>query len=54
MLITTTIFPVATSPTARAYGLCGWTTVFFGATNPMVTGTPKPHHQRPKEASPPT
>ena len=54
MLITTNISAVVTAPSSRAYAQCGWNTVFVGATDPMVTGTPKPHQQRPKEASPPT
>ncbi len=54
MLITTNISAVVTAPSSRVSAPCGWNTVFFGTTDPMATGTPKPHHQRPKEASPPT
>jgi hypothetical protein len=54
MLIITNTSAVVTAPSSRAYAPCGWNTVFFGATDPMATGSSKPHHQRPKEASPPT
>ncbi len=54
MLITTNISAVVTAPSSRVSAPCGWNTVFFGTTDPMATGTSKPHHQRPKEASPPT
>ena len=54
MMINTNISAVVAAPSSRACASYGWNTVLFGATDPTVTGTPKPHHQRPKEASPPT